>query len=334
MNTEQILQNVKERYPEQLNPYCRQLIADHPELAPLYLADVREWESAGLDMDGLGETTLSPFPHLIRTYRDRAVLLTTGHCFARCRFCFRKRLWRTDCDTVTEPDDNELAAIAAWLKANPEVDDILLSGGDILTLPDEKILHLIRLMQDTGTIRTIRICSRAPASCPERITDELAAMLGSVDGLWFMCHFNHPAELTPQAECACRKLIAHGVPMLNQAVLLAGINDDPEILRQLFKHLTYLRVKPHYLFHVDPVEGVAHFATGVEKGLEIMASFRDNLSSIARPDFAVDLPCGGGKVILNPTDNLQADGSFWSPIKKIFMRHPLTEKTVSNGSGD
>ncbi len=326
MSRQTVLEKVRQLYPEQINHYCRTLISEHPELAPLYCADERELDSAGLETDGLGERTLSPFPHLIRTYRDRAVLLTAGTCFSRCRFCFRKRLWRTDCPEMTEPDDRELYQIAAWFREHPEIDDVLLSGGDVLTLPDERIQQLIGLLQQTGTVRTIRICSRAPAAQPERITESLAAMLGSCDGVWFMSHFNHPAELTDAAVAACKRLIRHGVPVLNQAVLLAGINDREEILRSLFKKLTAIRVKPHYLFHVDPVEGVSHFATGVERGLEIMASFRDCLSSIARPDFAIDLPCGGGKVVLTPADNSAQDGTYWSPVRKTYMKHPLANK--------
>ena len=128
------LAQVRALYPEQINDYCRKLIAEHPALAPMYCADPRELDSAGLETDGLGETTLSPFPHLIRTYHDRALLLTTGACFSRCRFCFRKRLWRTDSPVMQEVDEAEFSDILQWLKAHPEVDDILLSGGDVALL--------------------------------------------------------------------------------------------------------------------------------------------------------------------------------------------------------
>lgn len=318
---------VLKRYPEQINPYCGRLIREHPELAPMYLADPRELDDAGLQTDGLGEKTLSPFPHLIRTYRDRALLLTTAKCFARCRFCFRKRLWRTDSPLMTEPDDRELLEICAWLKEHPEIDDVLLSGGDAMTLSDDRLLRLVAMLKATGTVSTCRICSRAPAVEPDRITDSIAAALGAIDGVWFVCHINHPSELTAEAEAAIRRLVSHGVPLLNQCVLLKGINDDAAILRTLFKRLAALRVKPHYLFHIDPVEGVAHFSTGVRKGLEIMEEFRDTLSSIARPDFAIDLPSGGGKVILAP-DDVSADGNrYWSAVKQCFMTHPLAGGT-------
>ena len=331
MSNEEYLAQVRALYPEQINDYCRKLIAEHPVLAPMYCADPRELESAGLETDGLGETTLSPFPHLIRTYQDRALLLTTGACFSRCRFCFRKRLWRTDNPVMQEVDESEFTKILQWLKEHPEVDDILLSGGDVMTLPDHKILDLIDRLFDTGTIRTCRICSRAPAAAPERITELFAAELGKREGVWFICHFNHPDELTPEAREACRRLIRNGVPMLNQAVLLAGVNDSVEILHKLFKNLAQLRVKPHYLFHVDPVEGVSHFATGVQKGLEIMESFRYTLSSLARPDFAIDLPCGGGKVVLTPDDQ-DGNGNYWSAVKQCYMKHPLTHQKKESES--
>lgn len=317
------LEKVRLIYPEQINAYCKDLIARCPDIAPMYCADPRELDSAGLETDGLGENHLSPFPHLIRTYRDRAVLLTTAKCFSRCRFCFRKRIWRTDLAMMEDPPQEELDAICAWLKEHPEVDDILMSGGDVMTLSDDKIFNMINMLKATGTVGTIRICSRAPGVQPDRISDGFAARLAAVDGIWFVCHFNHPDELTPEAEAACRKLVAHGVPMLNQAVLLKGVNDRTEILHKLFKRLSQLRVKPHYLFHVDPVEGVAHFATGVRRGLEIMDDFRDTLSSVARPDFALDLPDGGGKVLLTP-DHCDEEGRYWSKVKQEFMLHPLT----------
>ncbi len=320
---EHTIDTVRKLYPEQINTYCKTLIKEHPELSGMYCADIRELENPrGLKADGLGEMPLSPFPHLIRTYKDRALLLTTGNCFSRCRFCFRKRIWSTDGEIMQEPSDDELDAITVWLKGHPEITDILLSGGDVMTLSDDRILSLIHRLKSTGTIETFRICSRAPAVQPDRITDKIAAELGNIEGVWFVCHFNHPAELTPAAEEACRKLVSHGVPVLNQTVLLAGINDDAETLTKLFKHLARIRVKPHYLFHIDPVEGVSHFATGVQKGLEIMNTFRDTLSSIARPDFAIDLPNGGGKVVLTP-DCCAPDGSYWSAVLKKYLKHPL-----------
>ena len=324
MTEQEKLEQVRIRYPEQINAYCRELIARYPAVAPMYLADHRELDSAGLETDGLGENHLSPFPHLIRTYHDRAVLLTTAKCFSRCRFCFRKRIWRTDLAEMEDPPQEELEQICQWLKSHPEVDDILMSGGDVMTLSDEKIFNMINMLKGTGTVGTIRICSRAPGVQPDRITEDFAARLGAVDGVWFVCHFNHPDELTPEAENACRRLVAHGVPMLNQAVLLKDVNDKTEILHKLFKRLSRLRVKPHYLFHIDPVEGVAHFATGIRRGLEIMEDFRDTLSSLARPDFAIDLPSGGGKVVLSP-DCCDAEGRYWSKVKQQYMAHPLKD---------
>jgi len=323
---EKTLADVEQRYPVKLNAYCRALAARSESVSRLYLPDLRELEDPGLSSDGLAELAQSPVPKLIRRYTDRAVVLTTSDCFVRCRFCFRKRLWEKGANE-TPLSDSELDSICGFLDRTPEVSDILLSGGDPLTLSDARLLTLVRRIRQSGGVETVRICSRAPAVQPDRITETLAKELAAVDGIWFVTHFDHPDELTPEAETACRMLVSHGVPVLNQTVLLAGINDDAEILRKLFKRLTALRVKPHYLFHIDPIEGVSHFATGIRKGLDILNSFRATLSSLATPAFAIDLPEGGGKVILTP-DCRRADGAFYSAVRDRYIIHPLVDREL------
>lgn len=313
--------SVEAVYPAKINHYCGELLRLHPRLRPLYLPDPRELESHGLDDDGLGEEAQSPVPRLIRRYRDRAVVLTTGECFVRCRFCFRKRLWREN-RTTAPISEAELEAITDFLDRTHEITDILLSGGDVLTLDDDRVIRLAGAIRAAGAVTTVRICSRAPAVEPDRVTPELVRKLAAIDGVWFVTHFDHPDELTEAAGAALRRLVAAGVPVLNQSVLLAGVNDDPETLRLLFSRLAALRVKPHYLFHVDPVDGVAHFATGVARGMEIMEQLRTRLGSIATPVFALDLPEGGGKVVLSP-DSPAPDGRYWSRIFKKYLVHPL-----------
>jgi lysine 2,3-aminomutase len=220
--------------------------------------------------------------------------------------------------------DEELNNVCQWLDQNREVTDILLSGGDIMTLPDETVISITKKIRNAGNVETVRICSRAPAAAPERITDSIAKQLADIEGLWFVTHFNHPDELTAEAKEACRKLVRNGIPVLNQTVLLAGINDDAETMRILFKTLASWRVKPHYLFHVDPIEGVAHFATGVRKGIEILKDFQTSLSSLATPAFAIDLPCGGGKLNLTAAEKNE-NGEWFSPVLKRYIKHPLTE---------
>lgn len=308
------------RYPVQLNSYCKALSGRSSAVAKLYLPDLRELENPGLEADGLAELEQSPVPNLIRRYRDRAVLLTTSECFVRCRFCFRKRLWADGAARFSLSDEN-LDQVCEWLDRNREVDDILLSGGDPLVLNDDRVVHLATRIRAAGNVRTVRICSRAPAVEPRRITEQLTERLSVIDGLWFVTHFNHPDELTPESEAALKRLVSHGIPVLNQSVLLKGVNDDAETLRRLFKGLSALRVKPHYLFHIDPVEGVSHFATGVEKGLAILEDFRYTLSSLATPAFAIDLPRGAGKVVLVP--DCAGKNGYRSSVTGEYVDHPL-----------
>ena len=242
------------------DPVWRQCMPSPEELDPL---------QETLPDDGLGEIPQSPCPRLIHRYADRVVLLSTNQCFALCRFCFRKRLWADGAARFTLSDEN-LAQVCKWLDQNPEVSDVLLSGGDPLVLNDDRVIDMASRIRASGGVETVRICSRAPAVEPARITEKLTERLSVIDGLWFVTHFDHPDELTGEAETALRRLVSHGIPVLNQSVLLKGVNDDAETLRRLFKRLAALRVKPHYLFHIDPVEGVSHFATGVDRGLEIL----------------------------------------------------------------
>lgn len=316
------LNDVELKYPVKLNPYCKALTEASDAAKKMYLPDIRELESAGLSDDGLGEIAQMPVPKFIRRYTDRAVLLCTDKCFSHCRFCFRKRQWRNDAKPMILSDE-ELCNVCQWLDHNHEVTDILLSGGDILTLPDQRVITIAEKIRNSGNVSSVRICSRAPAVEPSRITKQLAQKLSDIEGLWFVTHFNHPDELTPEAHEACRTLIKHGIPVLNQTVLLAGINDNAETLRTLFKKLVAWRVKPHYLFHVDPIDGVAHFATGVQKGLEILKDFQLSLSSLATPAFAIDLPEGGGKLVLTAAEKNEA-GEWLSPVLKRYIRHPLT----------
>ena len=319
------LEHVAELYPPQVNRRYLSLVDwSNPEGDPILaqcLPDSRELEPGQLPEDGLGELPQSPLPRVVRRYQDRALLITTDKCFVRCRFCFRKRLWRKGASNDGEIGKEELKDFCDYLKRTPEVKDVLLSGGDPLTLTDSKILSIIDAVLATGGIDTIRVCTRAPAVEPSRITERLAKSLGSVPGLWLVTHFNHPREFDGKAAEACRLLVSNGVPMLNQTVLLKGVNDDAHTLSSLFRTLAKHRVRPHYLFHADPVRGTAHFATGMEKGLEIMRSLRDSLSSIATPTFALDLPEGGGKVPLLP-DYSAGDGKFLA-LDGRRLKHPL-----------
>jgi len=294
---------VEQLYPVQITPYYLNLIDRRDPLSdPIWkqcMPDPGELLDPDASFDPLSEETQMPVSRVIHRFADRIVLLSTGRCAVKCRFCFRKRTWKTGAE-LPDISDRELEEACRYLKDNPQIQEVLISGGDPLMLSTSRLHEILTQLNSTGTISVIRIGSRVPVTWPERIDHEFISMLSGFDGLWLMTHFNHPAEVTPESAAACKKFIKAGIPVLNQTVLLRGVNDDAAILEKLFRKLIRIQVKPHYLFHVDPVRGVRHFATGIKKGLEILREFRPRLSSLAVPTFAIDLPEGGGKVALQP----------------------------------
>lgn len=297
------LAEVEAVYPVYLNSYYLSLIhTENWQNDPIALQafpQIAELHDNVSSFDPLAEEEQMPVPRLIHRFRDRVVLLVTGSCAMRCRFCFRKREWANGAH-LPEIPDAELEAAAEYLAAHPEIREVLVSGGDPVMLPLERLLKILHRLKEIPSIDILRVGSRIPVVWPERITEDFAQALGDIPGLWFATHYNHPNELTQVSLDACKRLIRAGVPVVNQTVLLKGVNDKAEILEELFRKLIANRIKPHYLFHVDPVRGVRHFATGTECGLDILRSFRANLSSLAVPAFAIDLPGGGGKVNLQP----------------------------------
>ncbi|MEI6056339.1 MAG: KamA family radical SAM protein [Lentisphaerota bacterium] len=310
------LYQVEKEYPFLISEYYLNLIdKKYPLSDPIF---VQSFPSVGeinitdktLTDDPQCEKDFVPVPRLVHRYNDRALILATNRCSTFCRFCFRKRYWKAD-SKREDISTKELNRILSYLKEMKSLEEVIISGGDPLMLSDAKLKLILDSIHSIPHIKTIRLASRIPVTFPERITDKLVKLLSKYDNLWFVTHFNHPNELTKNSLDACRKITSSGIPMLNQTVLLKGINDSPETLRELFRELAANRIKPYYLFHVDPVCGVTHFATGIEKGLEIMRYFRKNLSTLATPQFAIDLPEGGGKVSLQP-DYSSGDKSFSS----------------------
>ena len=294
---------VEALYPVVLNSYYLDLI-DRKNLwnDPIFLQcmpQVAELEDMDSATDPLAEEEQSAVPRLIHRYRDRVVLLSTGHCYMRCRFCFRKRAW-TRGQELGVISDQELDAAVAYLQKHPEIHEVLISGGDPLTLPHQVLLRILETLSALTSITVIRIGSRTPVTLPEILSDEWIEDIAAFEKVWLLTHFNHPREVTAESERVCRAFVRRGVPVLNQTVLMRRINDKPEILEELSRRLLAIKVKPHYLFHVDPVRGVRHYATGIEAGLETLRYFRSRLSSLGVPTFAIDLPEGGGKVALQP----------------------------------
>ena len=306
-------ETVERLFPTLCTPYYASLInntlalADDPVFKQVF-PDAAELDHSDLTgFDPLGEENDSPLPHLIHRYPDRVLLMATNACAIHCRFCLRKRYWMGD-SAHFSISNAELDVATAYLANHSEVREVLISGGDPLMLETARIAEILSRISRVRSIKIIRLGTRIPVTLPMRVDAELVDLLASTPGLWVATHFNHPAELTDASLKACSTLVSRGVPILNQTVLLKGLNDSPDILAELFVKLAENRIKPHYLFHLDPVSGTTHFATGTKKGLEIMKALRNRISSVATPTFAIDLPDGGGKVPLAP--EYKQDGGY------------------------
>lgn len=245
--------------------------------------------------DPLGESLHRASPSLVRQYRSRALLRASGECAVHCRHCFRRNLLPSERGYIS-PEDQ--AAAAAWLAGHPEIREILVSGGDPLVASDARIEGLLSALRAARPEAVLRICTRCPSTLPMRFTPALTALLRSFRPLRVVTHFNHPRELSPQADEALELLIDAGIPVSVQTVLLAGINDDPEVLETLFAGLARRGAQPYYLFQADLAPGTAHLRCPISRGLDIYAELRRRLSGLELPRYAVDAPGGGGKVYL------------------------------------
>jgi lysine 2,3-aminomutase len=285
-------------YPLRINPYYFRLLGRAG--APLWLQavpDPRELDDPVGMVDPLAEERLSPVPNLVHKYPDRVLFLVSNQCAMYCRFCTRKR-------KVGRP---EMAITPATIRAgldyiagHPEIREVLLSGGDPLLLADEKLEDILAALRKIPSVEMIRIGTRVPCTLPMRVTRKLVRMLRRYHPLYLNTHFNHPAEITPEASLACTRLADAGIPLGCQTVLLKDVNDDPEVLRQLLTKLLQIRVKPYYLFQADLTRGTDHFRTPVAEGLSIMRHLIGRVSGMAVPTFALDAPGGGGKIPLTP----------------------------------
>lgn len=248
-------------------------------------------------VDSLGEDAHSPVPGLVHRYPDRVLMLVTTQCASYCRFCTRSRLVGDPRQALnTAAYERQLAYIAA----TPQVRDVLISGGDPLTLPQHLLERLLQRLREIPHVEVIRIGSRVPIFLPQRVTDDLVAMLRRYHPLWMNVHINHPKELTPASTEALARLADAGIPLGSQTVLMAGINDCPNVMMTLVHQLVRRRVRPYYLYQCDLVHGAGHFRTPVSKGLEIMESLRGHTSGFAVPTYVIDAPAGGGKVPVSP----------------------------------
>ncbi len=250
---------------------------------------------AGELQDPLGEDAFSPLPRLVHRYTNRVLVVVTGQCALYCRHCFRRRLTGDSFGDITA---SQIEDIARWLSLHTEVKELLLSGGDPLTLNDRNLFKIIDRFREARQDIVFRLASRMPIVDPERITISLARELGRRRPLWVVIQANHPRELSPEAISAIERFQLRGLPVINQAVLLRGVNDDVEILKELSNALVRTGVKPYYLFQGDLAEGTGHFRLPLEEGLLLTEELRARVSGLGMPSYAVDLPGGGGKVPL------------------------------------
>lgn len=256
--------------------------------------------------DPLGEDDDSPVPGLVHRYPDRVLLWATNFCSVYCRYCTRSRMVGAAGERSIHKSDLEKAI--AYIAATPTIRDVLLSGGDPLSLDDERLDWILGELRQIPHLEFLRIGSKQPVVQPQRITPTFVRMLKKHGPVWMSLHFTHPDELTPEVAQACNRLADAGVPLGSQTVLLKGVNDDVETMKQLVHGLLKIRVRPYYLYQCDPITGSGHFRTSVEKGLEIIRGLRGHTTGYAVPTFVIDAPRGGGKIPLLPDSVIGRDG--------------------------
>ena len=292
---------VCQRYPLAITPYYLSLINFSDPADPIRkqaIPSILEISMSTVGMeDPLGEEEDSVVPGLVHRYPDRVLMVLTDICPMLCRHCTRKREWRHG--GWVRPW-SEIEAMLGYLRRNTRVRDVIISGGDPLTLSTGHLEVIISRIREIKHIEIIRIGSRFPVVLPQRIDAELCDMLSKYGPIWLNTHFNHPREITPEAAAACDRLLRAGVPVNNQSVLLRGINDNVETQLKLCQGLLRAKVRPYYLFQCDEVQGTEHLRTPVDVGIKIIEGMRGHTSGLAVPNFVVDLVNGGGKVPLQP----------------------------------
>lgn len=283
-----------------ITPYYASLINENDPLDPIRrqaVPSIEETYPCENDMlDPLNEEGDSPVPHIVHRYPDRVLFLVTLQCSMYCRHCTRRRVVGEGDRIITE---KAMQKALDYIRVHEEIRDVLISGGDPFTMCDEKLEHIISSLREIKHVDIIRIGTRTPVVMPMRITDDLVQMLAKYHPIWINTHFNHPNEITPDAERACAKLVNAGIPLGNQSVLLRGLNDNVETMKTLLLKLVHMRVRPYYLYQCDLSKGIGHFRTNVDTGIQIVHDLQGYISGYAVPKFVIDAPAGGGKIPIN-----------------------------------
>ncbi|KYG67455.1 lysine 2,3-aminomutase [Bdellovibrio bacteriovorus] len=275
-------------------------------------------------LDPLGEKKNNPAPRIIHRYSDRALFLITDICSVYCRFCTRKHFTGQE-QAFIRNEEYEMAI--SYIRKHTGLREVILSGGDPLTVSDGQLDRVLSDLRRIDHIEIIRIGSRMPVVCPMRVTDDLVKIIKKNKPVYLMSHFNHPDELTSEAVEALERLVDNGIPVMNQMVLLNGINNHPALIQALNRRLVYLRVKPYYMFQCDPSMGTDHLRTSIEDSLEIQKELWGHLSGLAMPNLSVDIPNGGGKTYLVPNFQVSQDGRVrnyvgWDGVEAQYISPP------------
>jgi lysine 2,3-aminomutase len=326
------MERVVAEYPMRINAYFLRLaLKTGPALLRQVIPDSAELDVPDGLVDPLQEDTYSPVPNLTHRYPDRVLFLVSDQCGVYCRFCTRKR----KIGRWPSMDDDAIRKGLDYIREHEEIRDVLLSGGDPLFLPVDRLEWILSEIRKIRHIEIVRIGSRAPSVAPWKITHRLVEVLRRFPPLYVNVHFNHPAELTVHAKAACRRLADAGIPLGNQTVLLKGVNDDLPVLRTLMRDLMKIRVKPYYLLQADWVRGTNHFRTPVGTGLRLMDGLWKSLPRMSVPAYVLDLPGGGGKVTLLPQQVIKVERNeivmrtAAGTIERISMR-PRNGKVESS----
>jgi len=268
--------------------------------------------------DPLCESQCTVMPGLVRRYHDRCILKLTDSCAVHCRFCFRRFFTGTREKALTI---TQVQQASRYIAQDKRIRELLLTGGDPFMVEDAVLDKYLRVIRKINPLLVVRIGTRTPVVLPQRITPGLIALLARYKPLWLVTHYNHSKELTSDSVQALSLLIDAGIPVLNQTVLLKGVNDNADSLADLFSRLVYFRVKPYYLFQGDLAKGTAHFRTGISRGLKLMRQLSCRISGLCLPKYAVDLPQGGGKVVLEKSAIKSIEKGFYiieNYAKKLY----------------
>lgn len=303
----------KGRLSMAITPYWAALLDPSDPFCPIRrqaIPTTHEFKIGPYEMsDPCGEDHDSPAPHLVHRYPDRVLLLATEACAMYCRHCTRRRL--VGQEEQVDSSSGRWDAALAYIRSNKKVRDVLISGGDPLTLEDEVIGDLLKKIRAIPHVEFIRLGTRIPVTLPQRITEGLITTLKKNGPVWMSVHFNHPKEITRRTRIACEMLADAGIPLGSQTVLLKGVNDRPSTMRKLMHELLKIRVRPYYIYQCDLVKGTQHFRTPVEAGINIIEKMRGHTSGYGIPTYVIDAPGGGGKIPVSPNYMLsQAKGKY------------------------